>query len=93
MRVDTEISNSPECFVVISLPTFYITITEKGTGEGEKGKVCRQVWKAALLAAQSPSALSSERSHLKALDIVDWGSSIQDTNIKDDRLHRKPTTT
>lgn len=39
MRVDTEISNSPECFVAISLPTFYITIIEEGTGEGEKGKV------------------------------------------------------
>lgn len=76
MRVDseiTEISNSPECFVAISLPTFYITIIEKGTGEGEKGKICRQVWKAALLAAQRPSGLSRERSHLKALDIVDLG--------------------
>lgn len=51
MRVDTEISISPKCFVAISLPAFYKTRTEKGAGRGEeRGDIYSQVWKAAWLA-------------------------------------------
>ena len=57
MSVDTEISNSSKCFVAISLPTFYITITEKGAGEGEeKGTYTDKFGKLPCLLLRVPQA-------------------------------------